>query len=252
MSDWRIEDRKGQEQIYIHAQKDWDEHVEHDQKIRIGHERHDTVEANSYTELKAEEHRTTHQDRKTEVRANDHLSVATTRHVKLGTGQFVEAGNEIHYHAGSKVVIDAGMELTAKGGGSWLKLDPGGVTLSGATIKINSGGAPGAGRGLSILPAVLPWIADQARAGNLLDQARRQERHDEQVRFVTRHGNPIPGVKAAIILPSESAPQLSRSDPDGRHPRLQTNAMETADVHLVWDELVIPSGADDYATSRKK
>ena len=107
----RIEDRKGQEQIYIHAQKDWDENVEHDQKIRIGHERHDTVEANSYTELKAEEHRTTHKDRKTEVRANDHLTVATNQHVKLGTGQFVEAGNEIHYHAGSKVVIDAGMEV---------------------------------------------------------------------------------------------------------------------------------------------
>jgi type VI secretion system secreted protein VgrG len=32
----RIEDRKGQEQIFIHAQRDWDEHIEHDQKIRVG------------------------------------------------------------------------------------------------------------------------------------------------------------------------------------------------------------------------
>ncbi len=44
----RIEDRKGQEQIFVHAQRDWDENIEHDQKIRVGHERHDTVEANSY------------------------------------------------------------------------------------------------------------------------------------------------------------------------------------------------------------
>jgi len=35
------------------------------------------------------------------------------------------------------------MELTAKGGGSFLKLDPSGVTLSGPGIKINSGGSPG-------------------------------------------------------------------------------------------------------------
>ncbi|NQD91883.1 type VI secretion system tip protein VgrG, partial [Pseudomonas sp. CrR25] len=35
----RIEDRKGAEQIYIHAQRDWDENIEHDQKIRVGHQR---------------------------------------------------------------------------------------------------------------------------------------------------------------------------------------------------------------------
>ena len=37
----RIEDRKGQEQIFVHAQRDWDENIEHDQKIRVGHERQD-------------------------------------------------------------------------------------------------------------------------------------------------------------------------------------------------------------------
>jgi len=102
-----------------------------------------------------------------EARSNDHLTVATTQHVKVGVGQFVEAGNEIHYYAGSKVVIDAGMELTASGGGSFLKLDPGGVTLSGATIKINSGGGPGKGSGIGILPPVIPWAADADIAGEL-------------------------------------------------------------------------------------
>ncbi len=161
----RIEDRKGAEQIYVHAQRNWDENIEHDQRIRVGNERHDTVEANSYSEFKAEEHRTTHADRKTEIRANDHLTVGNTQHVTIGAGQFVEAGNEIHYYAGSKVIIDAGMELTASGGGSFLKLDPSGVTLNGATIKMNSGGAPGMGSGLNILAPVIPWAADQDKAG---------------------------------------------------------------------------------------
>jgi type VI secretion system secreted protein VgrG len=164
----RIEDKKGEEQIYLHAERDWDENIEHDQKIRIGNERHDTVEANSYSEFQAEEHRTTHADRKTEVRSNDHLTVATTQHVKVGVGQFVEAGSEIHYYAGSKVTIDASMELTAVGGGSFLKLDPSGVTLSGATIKMNSGGAPGKGTGIQILGPVIPWAADKDKAGDVL------------------------------------------------------------------------------------
>ncbi|AJE14559.1 type IV secretion protein Rhs [Stutzerimonas balearica DSM 6083] len=161
----RIEDRKGQEQIYLHAQRDWDENIEHDQKIRVGHERHDTVEANSHSEFKAEEHRTTHADRKTEVRANDHLTIGNSQHLKIGAGQFVEAGNEIHYYAGSKVVIDAGIELSASGGGSFLKLDPSGVTLSGSTIRMNFGGAAGKGAGIQVQAPARPNAADTDQAG---------------------------------------------------------------------------------------
>ncbi|WP_324709112.1 type VI secretion system Vgr family protein [Pseudomonas citronellolis] len=170
----RIEDRKGQEQIYLHAQRDWDENIEHDQKIRVGHERHDTVEANAYSEFKAEEHRTTHGDRKVEVRADDHLTVGNDQHLKLGSGQFIEAGNEIHYYAGEKVTIDAGQELTLKAGGSFVKLDPSGVTLSGADVKLNSGGSPGVGTAAApLLPGPLQQ-ADQDKPGALLIAAQRQ------------------------------------------------------------------------------
>src|SRR5690606_33582926 len=55
----RIEDKAGEEQ-----------NIQHDQHIRVGNERHDRVEANSYTELLAEEHHTTHADRKTEIKAD--------------------------------------------------------------------------------------------------------------------------------------------------------------------------------------
>ncbi|ARU87396.1 type VI secretion system tip protein VgrG [Pseudomonas sp. M30-35] len=163
----RIEDKAGQEQIFVHAQRDWDQRVEHDEKIRVGNERHDTVEANSYSDFKAEEHRMTHLDRKTAVDASDHLNVAVTQHAKIGVGQFVEAGTEIHYYAGSKVVIDAGMELTAKGGGSFVKVDPSGITFSGATIKVNSGGAAGVGSGIALLLPKIGKPADQAMPGEL-------------------------------------------------------------------------------------
>jgi len=160
----RIEDRKGAEQIYVHAQRDWDENIEHDQKTRVGHERHDTVEANSYSEYRAEEHRTTHADRKTEIRANDHLTVGNTQHLKIGTGQFIEAGNEIHLSSGLKVVLEAGSELTFKAAGSFIKLDASGITMVGPVIRMNSGGSPGKGSGAApVLPGqVRPADADKA------------------------------------------------------------------------------------------
>ncbi|MFL1552461.1 type VI secretion system tip protein TssI/VgrG [Pseudomonas sp. D47] len=167
----RIEDKKGAEQIFLHAQRDWDENIEHDQKIRVGNERHDTVEKNAYTELKAEEHRTTHADRKVEVRMDDHLTIAQNQHVRVGTAQLVSAGNEIHLKAGEKIVIEAGMELTIKAGGSFIKLDAGGITVLGPVVKVNAGGSAGSGRGIGIKAPGLPGAADRDKAGSLMAQA---------------------------------------------------------------------------------
>jgi type VI secretion system secreted protein VgrG len=167
----RIEDKKGAEQIYIHAQRDWDENIEHDQKIRIGNERHDTVEANSYSEFKAEEHRTTHADRKSEVKANDHLTVGNNQHIKIGTGQFINAGQEIHLSSGQKVVLEAGSELTFKAAGSFIKLDASGITMVGPIIKINSGGGPGSGSGAAPVLPVIPKPADTAPVGEKTGKA---------------------------------------------------------------------------------
>ncbi|WP_339451365.1 type VI secretion system tip protein TssI/VgrG, partial [Pseudomonas sp. EA_5y_Pfl2_R50] len=164
----RIEDKKGQEQIYLHAQRDWDENIEHDQKIRVGNERHDTVEKNSYSEFKAEEHHTVYADRKVEARANDHLTVGVNQHIKIGTGQFIDAGQEIHLSSGMKVVLEAGAELTLIGGGSFIKIDAGGVTMSGPVINMNSGGSPGSGTGAAPLPPGVVKQADADKAGKVL------------------------------------------------------------------------------------
>jgi type VI secretion system secreted protein VgrG len=168
----RIEDKKGAEQIYLHAERDWDENIEHDQKIRIGNERHDTVEATSYSEFKAEEHRTTHGDRKSEIKANDHLTVGNNQHIKIGTGQYINAGQEIHLSSGLKVVLEAGSELTFKAASSFIKLDASGITLVGPIIKFNSGGAPGSGSGAAPVLPIIPKPADTAPTGKKTGKAK--------------------------------------------------------------------------------
>ncbi|WP_421648137.1 bacteriophage T4 gp5 trimerisation domain-containing protein, partial [Metapseudomonas otitidis] len=167
----RIEDKKGQEQIYLHAQRDWDENIEHDQKIRVGHQRHDRVEDSVYSEFFGEQHHTLHKDRKTELKQDDHLTIGNEQHIRIGSNRLVEAGQEIHLKAGQKLVIEAGMELTLQAGGSFIKLDPGGVTVSGPLAKLNAGGAPGKGSGIGIKPPVLPGKADRAKAGDELEKA---------------------------------------------------------------------------------
>nr|WP_298378774.1 hypothetical protein [uncultured Halomonas sp.] len=100
-----------------------------------------------------------HGERRTKIDGDDHRIVGQTSHEKYGRAQLVEAGAEIHHKAGMKVVIDAGAEITLKAGGSFLKLDPSGVTIVGAAVKINSGGSPGSGSGQNALE---PLLAEHA------------------------------------------------------------------------------------------
>lgn len=209
----RIEDRKGAEQIYLHAQRDWDENIEHDQKIRIGHERHDLVEASSYSEFRAEEHRTTHGDRRSEVKANDHLTVGNNQHVKIGTGQFIEAGNEIHLSSGLKVVLEAGSELTFKAAGSFIKLDGSGITIVGPVIRMNSGGSPGKGSGAAPIAPELPKPADTAPVGdktgtanlNQLSPPTEKGSKGPQQLIVDVWGDPDQGGQVELLGPEEDS-----------------------------------------------
>ncbi|PRB81038.1 hypothetical protein CQ007_11865 [Pseudomonas sp. MYb185] len=167
----RIEDRAGEEQIFIHAQRDWDQNIQHDQKIRVGNERHERIEANRYTENLAEEHHTTHADRRTEIKSDDHLTVGNNQHIKLGTAHLSEAGREIHLKAGQKMVIEAGSELTLTAGGSFVCITPGGINLVGPAVKLNAGGSPGKGAGAAPLGAERTTIFDAAMAGRTLISA---------------------------------------------------------------------------------
>lgn len=68
-------------------------------------------------------------------------------HQKLGQALLVEAGQEVHVKSGARVVFEAGAELTLKVAGSFIKIDPGGVTVVGPAIRMNSGGKAGSGSG---------------------------------------------------------------------------------------------------------
>ncbi|QXH49931.1 type VI secretion system tip protein VgrG [Pseudomonas fakonensis] len=195
----RIEDKKGQEQIFVHAQRDWDQNIGNDQKIHVGNERHDTVVANSYSKFQSEEHRTTVGDRKTEIKVDDHLTVGNNQHVKIGTAQLVEAGREVHIKAGDKVVIDAGMQISLSGGGSFITLDAGGVKVVGAQVLLNAGGAPGSGSGIGILSPLLPGAAATALAGKVPEAL---QKHRARYQLLDeKTGEPLVGAAYVLVQP---------------------------------------------------
>lgn len=143
----RVEDKKGEEEIYVHAEKDVNVHVKNDWKEHVLHDRHETVDNFRHTRIKGEEHVLVEKPRKQELKAEDHMTVHQDSHTEYKTRWLARAGDEIHLKAGSKVVLEAGADLTIKAGGQWIRLDPSGIKTS-PRFMVGAGG-PGAGSGAS-------------------------------------------------------------------------------------------------------
>uniref|UniRef100_UPI003AA7FC62 type VI secretion system Vgr family protein n=1 Tax=Vibrio rumoiensis TaxID=76258 RepID=UPI003AA7FC62 len=151
-----FEDEVDQEAIFLHAQKDYDGITNNDHTRVVHNDKHLTVDRHDYTKIKRNHHESTKGESRTAVDKNRTFVIDGDMHVKAGKVWVNESGSEIHIKAGQKVVIESGAEITAVAGGSFVKVDPAGVHLSGAGINLNSGGSAGAGSGFSGLVARLP------------------------------------------------------------------------------------------------
>ena len=113
-SELRIEDRKGAEEIYLRAQRNWTQHVLQDLHVQVGNQRSAVVGANDTLHV--------HGDR----------SITATHQTFKASGQF-------HASAGEQIVIDGGVSVTLQAGGHWINMGPAGIFSS---VPIGLGGAP--------------------------------------------------------------------------------------------------------------
>jgi type VI secretion system secreted protein VgrG len=155
----RIEDKKGAEEIYLRAQRNWTQHVLNDQQLQVDNQRSVVVTGTARHELKSDEQRITHGQRQTEVRQDDHLSVLGDRQVRVNS-QATSASAQIHISAGQQVVIDGGASATIQAGGQWINIGPGGIFSS---VPIVVGGSPMAAT--SAAP-VVPGLPEKLIAGS--------------------------------------------------------------------------------------
>jgi type VI secretion system secreted protein VgrG len=156
----RFEDKKGEEQVFINAEKDMDLRVENDSREFIGKDRHLIVKANQTELVEANKHGHIKGNIVEKIDGDLSLTVGGKRQEKIGTVDTVEAGQEIHLKAGMKVIIEAGMQISLVGPGGFVDIGPSGVTIQGTMVLINSGGAAGSGSESSPDSPKDPDVAD--------------------------------------------------------------------------------------------
>ncbi|MFJ7313352.1 type VI secretion system tip protein VgrG [Pseudomonas sp. NPDC098747] len=135
-----IEDRAGQEKIYLRAQRDIEQLVLNDSHSLITRDHFEQVGNDSTSLIKGKELRTIHGVRSTVINADDLLTVSGTSSQSVGA-LVIQAGQQAHITA-SNVVIDAGMSLTLTAGGHHIVINAAGIFSS---VPIVEGGAPMAG-----------------------------------------------------------------------------------------------------------
>ncbi|MBS1794065.1 MAG: type VI secretion system tip protein VgrG [Acidobacteria bacterium] len=162
----RFEDKKGSEQIFIHAEKNQDIRVKNDCKETIKHDRHLTIENDQYEKVTKDKHLQVGGDHNEKIGGTMSLKVGSDLQEKVGSNYALDAGMGVHIKAGMTAVIEAGTNVTLKVGGNFVSVSPAGVTISGTMVMINSGGAAGSGAGCSPDTPKDPKPADDAQAGS--------------------------------------------------------------------------------------
>jgi type VI secretion system secreted protein VgrG len=158
----RFEDKKNEEQILLHAERDMDHSVERDSRELVGRDRNLIVERDQRESVEGEKHSRVGKDRVENVGGNLLVSVEGRHDETVGTRFVVEAGDEIHLCAGSKIVLEA-PEFSMLGSGGFIGLGPGGVVIQGTVVLINSGGGCATGTSASVADPKKPDRADEGK-----------------------------------------------------------------------------------------
>jgi len=155
-NEFRFEDKKGEEQVFLHAQKNMDIRVLNDRFETIGKDgegsRHLIVEKDKFEEIKNDRQEKITRDHIEEIGRDRNLTVKgkeaieiTDSHSFTVKGDVIEVFKANHseqttgdyYLKASNIVIEATSNITLKVGGSSIAIEAGGITIqTPATMEV--------------------------------------------------------------------------------------------------------------------
>jgi type VI secretion system secreted protein VgrG len=145
----RFEDKKGSEEVFLHAEKDLQLRVKEKSTSFVGKDMHALVNENRYEKTVLDDHTTVDGKRLAYVKKDDHLKVdgsillESTGGLNLSSGQDLLGASAMNLHlkGGMNTVVEAGISLSLKAGTNFINISPAGVAISGTLVLINSGGS---------------------------------------------------------------------------------------------------------------
>ncbi|MEL7293846.1 MAG: type VI secretion system tip protein TssI/VgrG [Pseudomonadota bacterium] len=162
-----FEDQAGNEQVYIHAQKDLETKVLNDAITHVKQDDHIQINNDQFQSITNNQHCVTQSESRVSVKGTYSDITQRSLEQKVATVLVAQAGREISLSSGAKIVVEAGAEITLKAGGSFVKVDGGGVHIVGPAINLNAGGSAGSGSAYAGVTPTLPNQIEAPQAPNV-------------------------------------------------------------------------------------
>lgn len=187
----RFEDKKGSEQVFVHAERNLDMLVKANRMESIGGDRSLTVGStegggHKYEKLFQDEHNHVLGNRQEKIEKDHYLKILgdqgiqiTGNHSTEVTGNLLQKVTGNHntevtqnvYIKGLQIVIEAEIGLTLKMGPNFITLDPSGLAISGVPMtQINSAGSAlsgSPGTPVTLTDPTDPTASDNAQPGSV-------------------------------------------------------------------------------------
>ena len=162
----RFEDKKGSEEIFLHAQKDLQlrtgdcrtENIGTHSNLTIGKDRVESIGENAQLSIGKNQSVSVGMNRAFTTGVDDYLTVGANQHTNVGANMAVTAGVNIDLNAGVNTAVSAGVNIdmkagvnlvaeagviiSLKAGSNSIVINPAGVFITGNLVMINSGGSP--------------------------------------------------------------------------------------------------------------
>jgi type VI secretion system secreted protein VgrG len=122
-NEFTFDDNAGQEQVYLKSQKDLTTQVLHDATHTVGNNRSRTVTAAETVNIGSSQSLTIGKGRTTEISQNDDTLTVQQGNLSITVSQ-------------GEVTIAAMQSITLQVGGSWIRIDQSGVTVSAMTVSV--------------------------------------------------------------------------------------------------------------------
>lgn len=140
----RFEDKKGEEQIFVHAEKNMDVRVKNDVYEWVGRDTHLIVNQDQFVKIGNDRHETIGRDHVEEIDRDHHLKIKGKEAIQVDDshsftvqGDVVEVFKSNHseettgdtYIKASNIVIEAMNNITIKVGQSYIAIEASGITI---------------------------------------------------------------------------------------------------------------------------
>jgi type VI secretion system secreted protein VgrG len=231
----RFEDKKGHEQVFMHAERDFDLRIKADRRELVGHDRHLIVRRDRLEQVDRDAHACVNRDRIQYVDRDDHLGIGGKQAIEILKSQSLRVDGDVNQEFGANastvvagssylqatnVVLEALGGLTIKSGANFISINAAGVQISGAQVLINSGGSALSGTAGMLMdprPPLWPEIADNADPGSEVRCFRHQrlEREAQAPGSLAADAAPTYNPKAPENKNKKSWIEIELKDEDG-------------------------------------